>query len=154
MSDLTGELTTSLRINLDNAVAEAQMVVTIFDGIELTGLPKPFVTVEDLFEVGSVTAAGHRDYDQEYSFQVGVFATSLTERYEVQKSVKQALQNPDGLTLYTLTGIATDSTFVCDVSGLTKIANSANEDQTNEHHGYFDVTIRLLTTYGSEEFSQ
>lgn len=144
------EIATSLRTNLEQ-VADAYYIV---DRSQLTGKEKPFITVEFLFDTRTKLSAGGRSKDVEYTFQVGVFADSGEELLDLQKEVDDVLSNPAGITLYTKTGIPTDTKFECDVSAFTSIKNSDTHSDTNDHRGYFDVSVRILTTYGDDKFTQ
>lgn len=148
------EIVTSIRLNLANEIPELNDVQLIYDGAELSEIEKPFATVEYLFDTREQLTAGMRDKDVTYSFQIGVFARDAIEILGLPETVDEVLSNPDGIKLYTETGIETDTKIYVDVSAFTPMLNDSTASDTNNHRGYFDVSVRALTTYGSEEFTQ
>lgn len=148
------EIATSIRLNLEDRVPEVNDVQLIYDGSEVEADKKPVLTVEYLFDTRETMSAGMRSRDVTYSFQIGVFAKNISERFSLQEKVAEVLENPDGLILYTETGIATDSSFYADVSAFTPMLNDDTASDTNNHRGYFDVSINVLKTYGDDEFTQ
>ena len=129
-------------------------VKMIYDGQELTGLPKPFLTVESLQTNDSLLSAGRRSYEEIYRFQIGIFAQSIAERMKLEGSVKEALRNPEGIPLRTDSGILTDVVFHADVDGFTPLTNDDGANVTYNHRGYFDVSVRIYRNVGDTEFTQ
>lgn len=148
------EIIASIRLNISNDIPELNDVQLIYDGADLSEIEKPFATVEYLFDTREQLAAGMRYKEVIYSFQIGVFARDEIDILDLPEKIDEVLSNPEGLTLYTETGVATDTTFICDVSAFTPMHNDDTASDTNNHRGYFDVSVELLTTYGSADFTQ
>ena len=146
------EIMASLRLHLDSEVPELSKVQFIYDGVSLTDLTKPFVTIMQLAEPTEMISAGRTSFRETYNFQVGVFSDSFAGELKIRSSVKEALQTevPFYNDLLTLTG----DTFICDVSDYTPIRNTDTADATHDFHGYFDVSVTILRNVGSKEFTQ
>jgi len=144
----------SMRLFLAEYIPEMSDVKLLYDGVSLTGVSKPFLSVEYLVSNDSLLSAGRISYEEIYRYQVGLFATDIAERFRLEEKVKTVLRRPDGISIYSESGIATDTRFLCDVSAFTPISNPAGESETNDHHGYFDVAVDILRNTGETEFTQ
>lgn len=146
------EIMASLRFHLDVAVPELSKVQFMYDGINLTHLPKPFVTIEQLAGPTEIVSAGRTSLQETHAFQVGVFADNFGGFLKLQSRVKEALQRE--IAIYDEDLELTSNTFVCDISDFTPIRNADIENLTHDFHGYFDVSVRILRDVGSSEFTQ
>lgn len=147
-------LTLSLRQFLDVYIPEATEVVLMRDGISLSGRVKPFLTVEYLGDDGEILAAGRESYEETYYFQIGVRANNIAELLKYQGKVKTLLRRPDGITLYDDNAVATDKRFVVDVEGFTPIKNDDTSSDSDNHRGYFDVSVKIYRDTGDVEYTQ
>lgn len=147
-------LTLSIRQFLDVYVPEANEVVLIRDGITLTGKAKPFLTVEYLGDDNESLSAGRTSYEETYRFQVGIRARDIAELLKMQGKVKTLLRRPDGIILYDDTAVATDKRFVVSVDGFTPIKNDDTSSDSENHRGYFDISVTLYRDTGDSAFTQ
>lgn len=146
------EIMASLRFYLTSELPQLSKVQFMYDGVSLTGLQKPFATIESLAEPTSFVAMGRASLRESYVFQVGVFASDFTGGIQLQGAVKEALQK--AVPFYDGTLKITDKTFVCDISDFTPIRNSDIANDTFDYHGYFDVSVTIYRDVGSKEFTQ
>lgn len=145
----------SLRKYLDEYFNEISRALIIEDGISLTGLPKPFATIEYLGSTDEILSAGRKSYEEQHRYQLGLFASSTYERGNLSEKFRQLLIDPEGVPIYDIaTGLKTDGRFVVDISEFTPIASSDNSNETFQNHGYFIVEIEILRDYGSTIFTQ
>jgi hypothetical protein len=136
----------SLRLHIQENLPELTAVKLIYDGVSLPE-EKPFVTIESLSVPTSRLSAGRISYQETYTLQVGVFANNIGHLYKLQESVKTLLLN--SVPMHN-----SDKTFVCDVSDFTRIRNDDIANETDNHRGYFDVTVTILRDVGSKDFTQ
>jgi hypothetical protein len=142
------DVTYSLRMALEYALPEVNDVQLIYEGVNLTEIPKPFLTVEYLQGGGELVSAGRTSYVDAFNFQVGVFASGISERHRLESKVREVIREPYGHTLYAFdetTGAfeATEENVVFIDNGFTPIANEDNSSETNNFRGYFDVGIEI-----------
>lgn len=145
----------SMRYYLEGNVEEISEVQPIYDGAEISGIAKPFLTIEYLGGPSpELLSAGRRSYEESYNYQVGIFASNPGELSKLEEIVRTKLREPDGIPIYSETGIATDVNFVCDVGAFTPIRNSELASETRDHHGYLDVAVEILRDTGETAFTQ
>lgn len=144
----------SIRQFLDLYMPEASEVVLMRDGVTLSGRAKPFLSVEYLGEQSDLVAAGRTSYEDIELFQVGVHADNYGELLRLQGKTKNLLRRPDGIEMYDDEGTATGERFTLNVSGFTPITNDDTSNETENHRGYFDVSVRTLLNTGDTEFTQ
>ena len=142
------EMMYSLRMALGYGLPEVNDVQIIYDGVNLTEIPKPFITIEYLQESSESLSAGRQSYLDTFYYQVGVFAQDLSELHRLESKVRKVLREPDGHPLYSYdeeTGAfeATDKLVLFYDNGFTPIGNEDNSNHTHDFHGYFDVGIEL-----------
>lgn len=137
-------LTYSIVEHLRNQIPEVgDRVIWRYDGVELTGREKPFITVEQLVDTSETLAAGRRDYSETFALQIGVFTRNVGERSQLSYSVAQALRQTN-IPFYDTSGpapILTSQTFVADVTDITPMPPEDINDETNRHRIYIDVEI-------------
>ncbi|MGR6115801.1 hypothetical protein ACTHHL_04315 [Aeribacillus composti] len=146
------EIMISLRMYLDSKITESTKTQMIYDGVKLTGLTKPFLTLQHLMANDLILAAGRTSYQSTYNFQIGVFARDFQELIKLQEKVATELRKP--IPLYDETYTDTGKTFVCDVSDFSPIGNDDVASETFNFRGYFDVSVTILRDNGSKEFTQ
>lgn len=140
------ELTYSIITHLKSQVPELRDVVWLYDGISLTGRAKPFAVVEQMQSNHELLAAGRSTYDDTYRFQVGLMATSVSERSKLTDKMTNALRQPN-LTLYQTSQFPPTEAgfFNCDVLAVTPMPVETVTDDTNKHRVYLDVEVSVLT---------
>lgn len=149
------ELLYSLRAVLSTEVPQLTDVQMIYDGAPaMSDMEKPFATVQYLAENKTKLAAGRRSYEYAYRFQIGVYADSFANRLQLETLIDEALSAPNGVPLFNSQLLPTGDYVLCDVDSFTPIANEDLSNKTNNHHGYFDVSVFLLREFGSDEFTQ
>lgn len=144
----------SLRKFLEDYTPEAKEVVLMRDGVTLTNRQKPFLTVEYLGSSDELLASERTSYEEEYLFQVGIFANSIAERLKLEGKVKTLLRRPDGIIHYNDSLEDTGRRFNVDVSDFTPMTNDDTSNDTINNRGYFDVSITIYRNTGETEFTQ
>lgn len=140
----------SLRLALENNVPELTDVKFVYEGVDLTTVPKPFASVQYLQDMPEVLSAGRRSYYDTFNFQVGIYARDVGERHRLEDKVRSVLRKPEGHPLYEyneVTGLFVDSGKLMPLydNGFTPIGNDDNSNQTFSFHGYFDVAAEIIT---------
>lgn len=138
------DITYSIVTHLKEQVIELNDVIWLYDGVRLTGLAKPFGTVEQMQEGSEILASGRTLYEDTYRFQIGLMATSVSERSKLSEKIKKALRQPN-ITLIDTGQTTGNGLFNCDVVAVTPMPQDSVSDKTNKHRVYFDVEISVLT---------
>lgn len=144
----------SIRMALENEAPELTDVQMIYDGVKLSGREKPFAIVQYLTTNKTKLAAGQRTHEYAFRFQVGIHARSLGEQLQLEEKIDAILSNPEGIPLYNEEFKTTGETVLVDVSDFTPITNDDVSNKTNNHRGYFDVSVFLMRKFGNDGFSQ
>lgn len=147
-------ITLSIRQFLASFMPEAKEVVLMRDGVVLSGRAKPFLSVQNLGDINESIAAGRRSYEETYRFQVGVHANNIGELLRLKDKTKTLLRRPDGIELYDDKAVATGLRFNVDVEGFTPIYSDDTANETENHRGYFDISVTVYLNTGDTEFSQ
>jgi hypothetical protein len=129
--------------HLRDNIAELQSVEWFFDGLSLTGKAKPFAVVEHMADQNELLAAGRRDFQEDYMWQIAIRTDSESELAKLKETVQQALRKQ--ITLYETDGPAPVSAgfFYVDVNAFTPIRSDDPTNETDSHRGYFDVSVEL-----------
>lgn len=148
---MTYEMMYSLRMALEYGLPEVNDVQMIYEGVSLTDIPKPFVTIEYLMGAGELLSAGRRSYEETYDYQIGIFARNVNELFQLESKVRKLLREPYGHPLFafddeTGTFMETGEKFLTNENGFTPIKNDDISDTTGSHRGYFDVSIEHFST--------
>lgn len=139
------EITYSIVAHLKAELPVLKDVVWVYDGISLTGRAKPFATVEQMQSGHEVLASGRLDYDDTYRFQIGLMATSISERSRLSDAMLKVLRKPH-ITLYSTSQLppSVAGFFDCDVLVVTPMPVETVTDETNKHRVYLDVEVSVL----------
>jgi hypothetical protein len=142
------DVTYSLRMALESDVPELNDVQMIYEGVDITTIPKPFATVEYLQGLPELMAAGRTSYLDTYNFQVGVFARDINERHRLEAKIRKVIRKSEGHPLYefdeqTGTFVDTGKLVPFDENGFTPVGNDDNSANTYDFHGYFDVGFEI-----------
>lgn len=146
------ELAFSVRRHLETKVTELSRVKEIYDGVSLSGVAKPFGTIQSLQTNDTVLAAGRQSYEEVYRYQVGLFASNIGERRRLEEKIRNALRGE--LALYDENLTLTGDTFICDLAGFTPMSNDDPAKDTYNFHGYFDVAVDIMRVTGAKQFTQ
>ncbi len=122
--------------------------VWVFDGVELPKT-KPFLTIEQLQNNITQIAKLRETMATTYRFQVGLFASSSSDRAKLQETVKEIFLF-DEIPLVTATVPAqTIGSFYVDVATETPIPADDISNTTQYHHMYFDISVELTKNRGN-----
>lgn len=145
----------SLRKYFDEYFEEISRAIIIEDGVVLTGVPKPFVTIEYAGSNDEIIAAGRSSFEETFRYQIGLFTNSIGERARLQEVLREHIRRPDGIPIYDITtGIQTQDRFVVDVGEFTPFAGPDSSSETYKNYGYFIVGIEIMRNYGETSFTQ
>lgn len=144
------DVTYSLRMALESGVPEANKVQIIYEGVELTNIPKPYLTIEYITDSVEELSAGHASYFDTFDFQVGIYANEVNEMHRLESKVRKVLREPKGHPLYTFdepteSFVDTGDKIPLYDNGFTPIRNEDNSNITDNHRGYFDVSVEVIT---------
>lgn len=148
------EIMYSLMVALETEVLELTEAQMIYDGATISGIPKPFATIEYLATNKQLLSAGRRNYEYGYRFQVGLYAQTFPERLNLEERLSDVLSAEEGIPLFNDSFLPTGKFVYCEVSAFTPIANDDLSNTTNNHHGYFDVAVFIMRKNGASEFTQ
>lgn len=148
------QFTYSLRKYLDEYFPEISRAVIIEDGVTLTGVAKPFVSIQYLVTNAEIVSAGRTSYEETYRYQIGLFAASGHQRGILSEKLRTLLLAPKGIPIYALTGVKTGETFVMDAGEFTAMTSQEEANETYQHHGYFTAAIEILRNVGESSFTQ
>jgi hypothetical protein len=114
--------------------------VWIFDGVKLP-TTKPFITIEQMQNNTTVISKQREAVRTIYRFQIGLFASSATDRAHKQDELKRVLLF-DKIELIEATTPGTSLGFF-NASITAEVPMPAEDvsDETNKHRVYFDVEI-------------
>lgn len=132
-------LQSSLQSYLASAIGVK--VVWVYDGVTLP-TAKPFMTVEQMQNNNEIVAKQREAIATTHRFQVGLYASSASERSRVQSQVSQALLFGK-IPLIDL-GQSTRPTvgyFYADVTNEVPIPADSTDEKTKHHLMFFDIEI-------------
>ncbi|PAD35978.1 hypothetical protein [Terribacillus saccharophilus] len=145
----------SLRIALETEAPELTKVQIQQDGVTPIGIEKPFGTVRYLFSEKNSEAAGRRYYSYVYRMQVGLYARDYAERLRIETQIDEILGQAEGIPLFDDSLLPTGDYILCDVGTFTPMTNDEISNKTNDHRGYYDVSVRVYRqSKGGFLFSQ
>lgn len=139
-------LTFSLLAHLRTQVLEVGNRVTwMFDGVSISGTEKPFLTIESITDTNALIAAGRRDYEETYAWQIGVRGRTIAERERLTETVRTALRQRNIPFIDTRTNPPTESTqtFVADVIRTQPMPSDDISNETDRHRTYIDVEVAI-----------
>lgn len=149
----------TIRKHIENYVPEITETQTIYDGVTITDIPKPFVTVERRpSQFRRVTAGAQASYEEEYYFQIGLYARNPHEVMRLSDKMTDMLRN--SMTFYSYNGttsafeVVTGVKADVEVSTFTPIPNDDPSRESYNFHGYFDVVVILYRENGEVDFTQ
>jgi hypothetical protein len=149
------QFTYSLRKYLDEYFTEISRAVIIEDGVTLTGVEKPFVSIEYLGNNSELLSAGRNSYEEIHRYQIGLFASSGQQRSVLREKLRTHLLAPTGIPIYSFpAGTKTGSRFLMDIDEFTAMTSDAEANETYQHHGYHIGAIEILRNVGESSFTQ
>lgn len=132
-------LQSSLQTYLTSAIGVK--VVWIYDGVTLP-LVKPFMTVEQMQNNNEIVAKMRDAVATTHRFQVGLFASSASERSRLQVQISQRLLF-DKIPLIDTAQPTKPIVgyFYAEITNETPIPADSTDEKTMHHRMYFDVEI-------------
>lgn len=134
----------SLRTDL--AAFMGVQVVWIYDGVTLPDVAtKPFMTIEQMQNNNTSLAKGRQAYETIHRFQIGLFASSASERSRLQSKVSRHLQF-DAIDLIDLDspGRPVVGRLEPRVTGEVPIGADSTDARNTYHRVYFDVELDVI----------
>ncbi len=130
--------------HLRESVPELADVVWMYDGLEISKIPKPFAIVEALQEGGENLASGRSVYRDEFLFQIGIFADSQFNVNQYASMVKNHLRK--AIVFYDTNQQPPSSGgfFHADVGNIVPMRQEDATTDTLKHRSYIDVSVKLL----------
>jgi hypothetical protein len=113
--------------------------VWVYDGVKLP-TAKPFVTVEQMQNNTTVISKQREAVRTVYRFQIGLFASSATERARKQDDLKRVLLFDEIELLSATTGDLL-GVFRADLTAEVPLPAEDISDKTKMHRVYFDVEV-------------
>jgi hypothetical protein len=137
----------SMQYNLQHSliahieVKTGMKVVWIYDGVKLPKT-KPFITIEQMQNNTTVVSKQRESVRTIYRFQIGLFATSATERARKQDELKRILLF-DSIELLDANtpGRYSLGFFNADITAEVPMPAEDVSDETKKHRVYFDVEV-------------
>jgi hypothetical protein len=114
--------------------------VWVYDGVKLPK-SKPFITVEQMQNNTTVISKQREAVRTVYRFQIGLFATSATDRARKQDEVKRVLLFDEIELLDATTPDTSLGFFKAVITAEVPMPAEDISDETNKHRVYFDVEI-------------
>jgi hypothetical protein len=149
------EITYSIIAHLKAQISELNDAVWMYDGVSLTGRAKPFASVEQMPSSTNVIAKEREYYETTYRFQIGLYATSVSQRTKLEEALRKTLLQPNIKLLDTSQFPPSEAGFFyCDVLAATPIPAESTADETNKHRLYFDVEVYAEFRNGGTTFKQ
>jgi hypothetical protein len=127
----------SLRLHI--AAKTGINTVWVYDGAKLP-TAKPFITVEQMQNNTTVISKQRESVRTIYRFQIGLFASSATDRARKQDELKQTLLF-DQIELIDATSSQSLGYFSADITAEVPMPAEDVSDETKKHRVYFDVEI-------------
>lgn len=127
----------SLRVALDNFAP----TTWVFDGVDISGKAKPFLTIENL--TGTIDRYSKDRFGKDYLVQIGVYGDTVFNRNELQDEIVNRLESGD-IDLYE-TGSGTPvlaGSFYAEVSSVEPMPQDEANQTTMKHRSYITITIR------------
>lgn len=146
---LTHSLTYSILTHIKTSIPVLKSVAWIYDGITISGREKPFMSVEQMPGSNTNLSKDRTQYEETFRYQIGLYATSMSERTKLEETVKTILRQPKIVFLNTsgATPIASGF-FYCDLLSMTPLPVESVADETNKHRVYFDIEVVVHRTNG------
>jgi hypothetical protein len=117
--------------------------VWIFDGVKLPKV-KPFVTIEQMQNNTTVISKQREAVRTIYRFQIGLFATSATDRARKQDEIKRVLLFDNIELIDATTPDTTLGFFNAIITAEVPMPAEDVSDETMKHRVYFDVEIDVI----------
>jgi hypothetical protein len=114
--------------------------VWVYDGVKLPKV-KPFVTIEQMQNNTTVISKQREAVRTIYRFQIGLFASSATDRARKQDELKRVLLFDEIELLDATTPDASGVVFNANITAEVPMPAEDISDETNKHRVYFDVEI-------------
>jgi hypothetical protein len=113
--------------------------VWVYDGVKLP-TTKPFITIEQMQNNTTVISKQREAVRTIYRFQIGLFASSATDRARKQDEIKRVLLF-DKIELIDATSSTSLGFFNADITAEVPMPAEDVSDETKKHRVYFDVEV-------------
>jgi hypothetical protein len=114
--------------------------VWVYDGVKLPTV-KPFITIEQMQNNTSILSKQRESVRTIYRFQIGLFATSATERARKQDELKRVLLFDEIELIDATTPSTSLGFFHADITAEVPMPADDVSDETKKHRVYFDVEV-------------
>lgn len=111
-----------------------------FDGMELPE-EKPFIKIKQMPNTHESLSKRRETIVTSYSYEIGVFETSLAERSSTQDTIRDLFLFED-VPLYDEVGEHTGESFKVEIENEVPLDAEDISDTTKSHRMYFDIVIQ------------
>lgn len=131
-----------LGYSLKQILEEETRVPTVlqFDGMKLPE-EKPFIKVKQMPNTHEAISKRRETIVTSYSYEIGVFETSLAERSSTQDTIRELFLFED-IPLYNEAGERTGDSFKVTIENEVPLDAEDISDTTKSHRMYFDVVVQ------------
>lgn len=122
----------------------ANEVVWMRDDISIDEKVKPFIVVENMQENDDMIAAGRKDYQEVYHYQISIRATSEDELNTLTALVKKALRQR--ITIYdlTLNPFAASGFLYVDVENIEPMRSDDITREVDNFRAHIDASVEIF----------
>lgn len=124
------------------------------DGIDLTNTPKPMISVFNIFEESEVIAAGRRDFEDIYRYQITIRANSIDELELLRQRFKSVMREKIELYDLSVQPFAVERFFVVDIDEQTVILAEDGAHETDFHRVHIDASVQTFFNVDDDTFTQ
>lgn len=121
------------------------------DGLDISEMPKPFVTVYNLLDNAEPIAAGREDFEENYHYQVTIRANSTDDAELLRTDLRRVLRERIALYDLSVQPFEVVRFFVVDVAGFTPILADSSSRETDHHRIHADVIVQTFYDTGNEQ---
>lgn len=112
----------------------------LFDGVSISGKPKPFLTIESL--IATIDRYSKDNYAKDQLIQIGVYSDTVSNRNTLQDQIIDRLERRP-IDLYDTSSTPTLVGFLyVEVQSCEPIPQGDETEVTAKHRSYITVTIR------------
>lgn len=125
-------------------------VVWVYDGVTLTGKPRPLVTVEQMPSDFTLQDKSKDYFEETYLFQVGLRANTASERSRVGEQLKTVLREPE-IPFYDTTQASPVPAGFFRAAVMSEVPMPADDiaSDTDKHRVYYDVEVTIYRANGA-----
>lgn len=124
------------------------------DDLDLTAAPKPMISVFNIHEESEIIAAGRRDYEDIYRYQITIRATSVDELEQLRQAFKNVMREKIELYDLSVQPFAVERFFVVDIDDQTVLLAEDGAREIDFHRVHIDVSVQTFSDIDSGSFTQ